>query len=117
MPVLGCGFEEEPATRSGLDRGQPAPAGTGEEREHTRVHGDAERLHARALRDRPKLALDLERVSRVGHDEAVTGADGAAVREDLARAVGDVLARHLHEPERGDLDDVRLRPVSFELRR
>ena len=35
--------------------------------------------------------------------------------EDLARAIGDVLARHLHEPERRDLDDVGLRPVALEL--
>src|SRR5581483_1898949 len=32
-----------------------------------------------------------------------------------ARAVGDVLPRHLDETERGDLDDVRLRPVALEL--
>ena len=28
---------------------------------------------------------------------------------------GDVLARHLHQAERGDLDDVGLRPVALEL--
>jgi hypothetical protein len=34
---------------------------------------------------------------------------------DLSRTVGHILARHLDEPERGDLDDVRLRPVALEL--
>ncbi len=77
---------------------------------------DLERLHPRALRDRAKLALDLERVRRVRDDDAVSGADRAAVREDLTRAVRDVLARHLDEPERRDLDDVRLRAVALELR-
>src|SRR5262245_41954341 len=52
---------------------------------------------------------------RVGDDDAVAGTDRAAVREDLARAIRDVLARHLDESERGDLDNVCLRPVALEL--
>src|SRR5213082_2587533 len=39
----------------------------------------------------------------------------ALAGHDLARAVGDVLPRHLDETERRDLDDVRLRPVALEL--
>ena len=40
---------------------------------------------------------------------------GHFLREDLARPVGDVLARHLDEAERRDLDDVGLRAVALEL--
>ena len=50
-----------------------------------------------------------------GDDEPVARADRALRREDLARAVGDVLARHLDQAERRDLDDVRLRAVALEL--
>ena len=76
---------------------------------------DLERLDPGALRDRAELALDLERVRRVRDDDPVAGADRAADREDLPRAVGDVLARHLDQAERRDLDDVRLRAVALEL--
>ena len=71
MAVLGGGHEEEPRSRRGLDRGEPAAAGPDEEREDARMDRDLERLDARALRDRAQLALDLERVRRVGDDEAV----------------------------------------------
>ena len=59
--------------------------------------------------------LDLERGGRLGEDDPVAGAGRALLGQDLARPVGDVLARHLDEPERRDLDDVRLRPVALEL--
>ena len=45
-------------------------------------------------------ALDLHRHRLVGDDDAVALADGALAGQDLARPVGDVLARHLDEPER-----------------
>ena len=80
------------------------------------MHRDLEGLHSRPLRDRPELALDLERVRGVGDDDSGAFADVAAGGENLAWAVRHVLACHLDEPERRDLDDVRLRPVPFELR-
>ena len=71
MAVLGRGHEEEAAPRRRLDALEPRPSGADEERQDTRMHRDLERLHARALRDRAELALDLERVRRVGDDDAV----------------------------------------------
>ena len=59
-------------------------------------------------------ALHLERGRRLGDDDAVTGAGRALLGQDLARPVGDVLAR-LDESEQGGLDDVGLRPVALEL--
>ena len=64
------------------------------------MDGDAERLGSRALRDLAELALDLECVGRFRDDESVTCAHDALRREDLPRPVGDVLARHLDQPER-----------------
>ena len=73
-------------------------------------------LHTRAgRRQLAQPALDLQRNRLVGDDDAVAGANGALAGEDLARPVGDVLTRHLDEPERRDLDHVRLRPVALEL--
>ena len=80
------------------------------------MHADLEGLDARALRERPQLALDLERVRRIGDDDAVPVAHGTANRENLAGTVRDVLPCHLDQPERRDLDDVGLRPISLELR-
>ena len=116
MTVPRSGHEEEAPARRRVERSQSAASGPDEQRENTRVNRDLERLHSRALRDRPELALDLERVRGVGDDDSGSFADVAACGEDLARAVRDVLACHLDEPERRDLDDVRLRPVPFELR-
>src|SRR5207248_6912966 len=42
-------------------------------------------------------------------------ADGTLASQDLARPVRDVLARHLDQSERGDLNDVGLGPVALEL--
>ena len=116
VAVAGDGLEEEAPPRSRLDRGQPLTPGAGKEPEHTRMDGHAGTPGAGALRDGAQPALDLERDRRLGDDEPVTGAHGAAVGEDLARTVGDVLSSHLHETQRRDLDDVRLRPVALELR-
>ena len=79
------------------------------------MDGDAERLHPGALRELAEPSLDLERVRRFRHHEAVARAHDALGGEDLPRTVGDVLARHLDQPERRDLDDVGLRPVALEL--
>src|SRR5204863_4280052 len=45
----------------------------------------------------------------------IAGARRALARHHLARAVGDVLARHLDQTKWRDLDDVRLRSVALEL--
>src|SRR5439155_12950746 len=50
-----------------------------------------------------------------GDNDPVAAYARALAREVLARPVGYVLARHLDEAERRDLDDVRLRPVALEL--
>ena len=62
-----------------------------------------------------RLPLDLDRGRPLGDDDPVAVAGRALARHHLARAVGDVLARHLDEPERRDLDDVGLRAVALEL--
>ena len=81
-----------------------------------RVQLDLERLRARLRRgERPQPPLGVDDRGRLGDDDALAGARRALAGEDLARAVRDVLARHLDEPERGDLDDVGLRPVALEL--
>src|SRR5207302_426870 len=46
---------------------------------------------------------------------SVASARRALLRHQLARSVGDVLPRHLDEPQRRDLDHVGLRPVALEL--
>src|SRR4029450_534835 len=47
-----------------------------------------------------------------GEDDPAPAAGRTLLREDLARPVGHVLARHLDEAEGRDLDDVGLRPVT-----
>jgi hypothetical protein len=65
--------------------------------------------------ERAQLALEVDRGGRLETTMPVARTRRALLREDLARPVGDVLARHLDEAERRDLDDVRLRPVALEL--
>ena len=65
--------------------------------------------------ERAQPALDLGRGGALGDDDPVAVAGRALAGHHLARAVGDVLARHLDEPERRDLDDVGLRAVALEL--
>ena len=48
----------------------------------------------------------------VVHDDAATGADLARLAERLEQAETELLARHLHETERGDLGDLVLRAVA-----
>src|SRR5215213_4992574 len=59
----------------------------------------------------PQVAGDADRDRLLGLDHALAVADRAGLGHDLAHAVGDVLARHLDEPERRDLDHERLRPI------
>ena len=108
-------LEEEAPARLLLDLAEPRAAGSDEQRRNVRVELDPERLVARLARQRaqPPLGVDGERL--VGNDDAVPRAGRAGDREDLARTVGHVLARHLDEPERRDLDHVRLRPIALEL--
>ena len=61
-----------------------------------------------------QLALDLDRDRLLGADHALAVAGRARPGHDLAHAVGDVLARHLDEPERRDLDHEGLRAVLVE---
>ena len=93
-------LEEESPSRRCFDRGESLAAVAGENREDSGVNADAERLRSGALRDRAQLPLDLERERGVRDDESVSPADGTAIAEDLPRTLGDVLARHLDEPER-----------------
>ena len=89
-------------------------AGAHEQGQHARMDSHLNACTSQPC-DRAQLALDLERMSRVGDDEAVAAADRATAGQDLARPVGDVLACHLHEAEWRDLYDIRLRPVALEL--
>ena len=110
--------EEEAAACRLLDRGEPGAARARDQLEHAGMQRDAVGLDAiPGRRERPQLPLDLHRHRVIGDDDAVTGTGRALPGQDLARPVGDVLAGHLHEAERRDLDDVRLRPVALELAR
>ena len=107
---------EEPPPRLRLDLLQAGRARADEQPGDVGVQLDLERLGARLRRgERAQLALRIDDRRRLGDDDALAGAGRALTREDLARPVRDVLARHLDEPERGDLDDVGLRPVALEL--
>ena len=61
-----------------------------------------------------QAALELDRDRLLGLDDAVAVARRARPRDDLAHALGDVLARHLDEAELGDLGRERLRAVLVE---
>ena len=78
-----------------------------------RVDADQMRL-PRLLGDVAELAQDLDRDGLGGANHALAVAGRALGGQDLADAVGDVLAGHLDQPERRDLDDVGLRPVLVE---
>ena len=81
------------------------------------MDGDAVGLDARPRAGKSSQPpLHLQRHGLVGHDDPVARADGALPGEDLARAVGDVLPRHLDQTERRDLDHVGLGAVALELR-
>ena len=79
------------------------------------LHLDQERLRLGALRDEvAQPALDLDRDRLLGQHDALAVAGRAGLGEDLAHAVGHVLARHLDQPERRDLDHVGLGAVLVE---
>ena len=81
-----------------------------------RVQLDLEGLRARSgRRELAQAPLGIDRGRGLREDDPVAAADGALAGQDLARAVGHVLARHLDEAERRDLDHVGLRPVALEL--
>ena len=60
----------------------------------------------------PPLHVDRHRL--LGEHHALAVAGGAGLGEDLAHALGHVLAGHLHQPERRDLHHVGLRAVLVE---
>src|SRR5581483_1361808 len=108
--------EEEAAFRRLLELAQSRPARADEEPRDLRRDLDAKRLRARPRGDETaQAALDVDGGGVLGDDDPVAPARRALLRHDLARPVGDVLARHLDEAERRDLHDVRLRAVAFEL--
>ena len=110
------GDEEEPAPGCLLDCRKPRTAGADDELQHARMQSDTVGLHpVPGGGKRAKSPLDLHCDGVIRDDDAIAGAGGALAGEDLTRAVSDVLPRHLDESERGNLDDVRLGPVSLEL--
>ena len=107
---------EQAAPRGGLEFPQAGGAGPDQQLRHVRVQLHLERPRAWLRGDqRTQPPLRVDDGGRLGDDHALAGTRRAFAGQDLARAVRDVLARHLHEAERGDLDDVGLGPVSFEL--
>ena len=108
--------EEEAALGDLFELLEPRAVRADEQLGDLRVQLDLEGLRARAGRDEAaEPALDLDRGRALGDDDPVAVAGRALARHHLARAVGDVLARHLDEAERRDLDDVGLRAVALEL--
>src|SRR5581483_10247948 len=108
--------EEEAALRRLLQLAQPDARGADDEGRDLRRDLHLERLVAGARGDEPaQAALDVDGGRVLGDDDPVAAAGRALLRHHLARTVGDVLARHLDEAERRDLDDVRLRPVALQL--
>src|SRR5581483_3185549 len=108
--------DEETALRLRLDRREERRSRSDQPFRDVGVQLDAEGLHAglrRRERSEPPLGLDDRR--RLRDDDPVATAGRTLLGENLARAVGHVLAGHLDEPEGRDLDDVRLRPVALEL--
>ena len=93
--------EEEAALGRLLELAQARAAGADDEARDLGRDLDLEGLVARAGRDeRAQAALDVDGRRVLGDDDAVAAARRALLRHDLARAVGDVLARHLDEAER-----------------
>ena len=80
-----------------------------------RVHPDQEGRRVGPLGGQvAQPAIDLDRHGLLGEHDALALADRAGLGHDLAHPVGHVLARHLDEPERRDLDHVGLRAVLVE---
>src|SRR5581483_2477966 len=108
--------KEEPAAGRVFELAEPRAGGAGDEPRDPRRDLDLERLRARARRDEAAQApLDVDRRRVLGDDDAVAAARRTLLGHHLARTVGDVLARHLDEAERGDLDDVGLRADALQL--
>src|SRR5437588_1431239 len=108
-------FEEEPLLRQRLELDQPPRAGA-DERARDRIRElHSERRRPRAGSASAEPPLDVDRRGSLGVDDSVAAAGRTLARHHFARAVGDVLARHLHEAERRDLHDVGLRPIALEL--
>ena len=106
----------EAAPRLLLELDQPRCTRPDQDRRDLGGDLDAVSLMTRARGKRAEPALDLDGGRRLRDDDSVTAARRALLRHHLARTVGDVLPRHLDEPERRDLDDVGLRPVALQLR-
>ena len=82
---------------------------------HLGVHRDQERLGVGALGGQlAQLALGVDRHRLLGEHHALALAGGAGLGEDLAHALGHVLAGHLHQAERRDLHHVGLGAVLVE---
>ena len=109
-------LDQEPTLRLLLDLGETRGARPDQDARDLCVELELECLRPRrARRQRAQVPFRVDRGRRLREDDAVAAADRALAREDLARPVGDVLARHLDEAERRDLDHVGLRPVALEL--
>ena len=134
--AVGATFSSVPWSSTGSDRGARRPCRRGRSgawsspraraaacrrgrrraRRPSRSTSTLKAFDARARRDeRAQPALDVDGGRVLGDDDPVAAAGRALLRHHLARAVGDVLARHLDEAERRDLDDVGLRAVALEL--
>ena len=98
-----------------LELVEPRAAGADQDRGDVRVQLDEERLGSATRHQRRSLRSTS--IACVSSETTMPSPAqvGQAIGEDLARPVGHVLARHLDEAERRDLDDVGLRPVALEL--
>ena len=109
-PRSGSACRSPPRSPAAAGRGRRAAA-----RRHRGVHLDQERLGVGPLgRELAQLALDLDRHGLLGEHHALAVAGRAGLGQDLAHALGHVLAGHLDQPERRDLHHVGLRAVLVE---
>ena len=98
-----------------LELGQPAAARPDHAGRDARVELDQEGLAGGEPRVAAQRAQVVDREALVGQDDALAVARRALRREDLAHAVRHVLARHLHQAQRRDGDEVDLGAVLLQL--
>ena len=112
---IEAAHDVECAARLVLQLVQPGAAGADQRTRDAILELDPEGLALGLARDAAQVAQHVDGERLVGQHAPGALAGRALAGHDLAHAVGDVLARHLDQAERRDLDDVDLAAVLLEL--